>query len=112
ANFYDRVQAPGTGGTRGGLDAAQAQVMTDAIGVLRTRGAVIVDPADIPSVVDRDSSNNFLLWNTCSGSSEGRGRDEGCSVVLKYGMKRDFNKWLALLGPKAPVKTMTELRAW
>jgi amidase len=27
-------------------------------------------------------------------------------------MKRDFNRWLASLGPTAPVKTMTELRAW
>jgi amidase len=33
-------------------------------------------------------------------------------VVLKYGMKRDFNKWLATLGPSAPVKTLTELRKW
>ena len=27
-------------------------------------------------------------------------------------MKRDFNKWLASLGPAAPVKTLTELREW
>ena len=27
-------------------------------------------------------------------------------------MKRDFNAWLASLGPAAPVKTLTELRAW
>ena len=27
-------------------------------------------------------------------------------------MKRDFNKWLASLGPAAPVKTLTELIAW
>jgi amidase len=33
-------------------------------------------------------------------------------VVVKYGMKRDFNKWLATLGPSAPVKTLTELREW
>ncbi len=31
---------------------------------------------------------------------------------FKYGMKRDFNKWLASLGPSAPVKTLTELRQW
>jgi amidase len=30
--------------------------------------------------------------------------------VFKYGMKRDFNKWLTSLGPTAPVKTLTELR--
>src|SRR5215831_7088870 len=27
-------------------------------------------------------------------------------------MKRDFNKFLATLGPSAPVKTLTELREW
>ena len=27
-------------------------------------------------------------------------------------MKRDFNKWLASLGPSAPVKSLTELRDW
>jgi amidase len=27
-------------------------------------------------------------------------------------MKRDFNKWLASLGPSAPVKTLTDLRVW
>jgi amidase len=27
-------------------------------------------------------------------------------------MKRDFNRWLATLGPSAPVKTLSELREW
>jgi amidase len=27
-------------------------------------------------------------------------------------MKRDFNQWLASLGPSAPVKSLTELRMW
>jgi amidase len=27
-------------------------------------------------------------------------------------MKRDFTKWLSLLGDAAPVKSLTELRAW
>ena len=36
----------------------------------------------------------------------------GQSSVLDYGMKRDFNKWLASLGPAAPVKSLTELREW
>ena len=38
--------------------------------------------------------------------------DADCSVVFKYGMKRDFNAWLQSLGDKAPVKTLTELREW
>jgi amidase len=41
-----------------------------------------------------------------------KGKDANCSIVLKYGMKRDFNAWLATLGPSAPVKTLTELREW
>ncbi len=73
---------------------------------------MIVDPADIPSVVDKDAKSNFLSWNICSGWSDAKGKDADCSVSFKYGMKRDFNKWLATLGPSAPVKTLTELREW
>ena len=51
--------------------------------------------------------NNFLQW----GGSCGKGpREPNCSSVLWYGMKRDFNAWLASLGPAAPVKTLAELR--
>jgi amidase len=112
ASFYDRVRAPGANGTRGGLNADQARVMSEAIAVLRQQGAVIVDPADIPSVLDPDPTKNFLLWGTCSGAGQGKGSDDNCSIVFKYGMKRDFNKWLASLGPGAPVKTLAELVAW
>src|SRR5256885_8487163 len=86
--------------------------MDDAIAVLKAEAAVIVDPADIPSVVDTDATNNFLLWGQCSGVNEGRGKDENCSVDLKYGMKRDFNKWLASLGAAAPLKSLSELIAY
>ena len=86
--------------------------MDDAIAVLKAQGAIIVDPANIPSVVDQDPKNNFLRWNGCSGANNAKGKDEDCSVVLKYGMKRDFNSWLKSLGAAAPVKTLTELREW
>ena len=86
--------------------------MDEAIAVLKQRGAIVIDPANIPSVVDPDPANNFNRWGQCSGGNNGRGHDEECSVVLKYGMKRDFNKWLASLGPVAPVKSLTELREW
>ena len=112
AFFYDRVTAPGEENARGGINDAQRKVMDDAIAVLKQRGAVIVDPANIPSVVDKDPKNNFMLWNTCSGVNNGRGKDENCSIDFKYGMKRDFNKWLASLGAAAPVKTLNELIAW
>jgi amidase len=112
AFFYDKVTPPGGKEPRGGLNADQARVMAEAIEVLRQQGAVIVDPADIPSVVDKDARNNFLSWSICSGWSDAKGKDADCSVSFKYGMKRDFNKWLATLGPSAPVKTLTELREW
>ena len=33
-----------------------------------------------------------------------------CSIDFTYGMKRDFNAWLASLGSAAPFKTLTDLR--
>jgi amidase len=86
--------------------------MTEAIDILTQQGAVIVDPADIPSIVTQDPDKNLLLWSQCSGLANVKGKDADCSVVLKYGMKRDFNKWLATLGSASPVKTLTELREW
>jgi amidase len=112
AFFYDRVTPPGESNARGGLNDDQKKVMEDAIAVLRNEGAVIVDPADVPSILDKDARNNFMTWGICSGNDNAKGKDADCSVVLKYGMKRDFNKWLATLGPSAPVKSLTALREW
>jgi amidase len=112
AFFYDRLTPPGEKEPRGGLNDAQRKAMDDAIAVLKAQGAVIVDPADIPSVLDKDEKSNFLKWNTCGGLDDAKGRDANCSTVFKYGMKRDFNEWLKSLGDKAPVKTLTELREW
>jgi amidase len=110
AFYYDAVTPPGETEPRGGLNAAQKQVMAEAIAVLIQKGAVVIDPADISSVVSVDPKNSLLKWNTCSGLANAKGNDEGCSIVLKYGMKRDFNKWLASLGPRAPVGSLTDLR--
>lgn len=111
ANYYDKITLPGEKEPRGGIAEAQAQSMADAIEVLKKEGATVVD-ADIPSVVDPDPKNNFLLWGTCAGPADVRGKDQNCSYALKYGMKRDFNAWLASLGAAAPVKTLAELRAF
>jgi amidase len=114
AFFYDRTAPPAPGSTtpRGGLTDAQKKIMDEVIGVLKAQGAVIVDPADIPSIVDTVPANNFLNWNVCSGLDQAKGRDADCSIAFKYGMKRDFNAWLRSLGDKAPVKTLTDLRQW
>ncbi len=134
ASFYDAFTPPGEerapaatsagpateagrgrgrgGGGGGGLNAEQKKVMEEAIAVLKAQGAIIVDPANIPSVMDQDPKNNFLRWSTCSGANAGKGKDEDCSIVFKYGMKRDFNAWLKTLGAAAPLTSLTELREW
>jgi amidase len=112
AFFYDKLTLPGDKEPRGGLNDAQRKAMDEAIAVLKSQGAVVVDPVEIPSVIDKEEANNFLKWGTCGGLENRKGMDEKCSVVLKYGMKRDFNEWLKSLGDKAPVKTLTELRQW
>ena len=82
---------------RGGLNPAQAKVMDEAIAALKAAGATVID-VDIPSMLEKDPKENLLT--------------AGQSIVLNYGMKRDFNTWLASLGAAAPVKTLTELREW
>ena len=112
AFFYNQATAPGASAPIGGLNAEQRKAMDDAIAALKSQGAIVVDPADIPSVVDPDPARNFLAWPICSGAENAKGKDAGCSTVFKYGMKRDFNAWLTALGDKAPVKSLTELRQW
>ena len=98
AMYYDSVQSPGSDRLRGGLSDQARAAMDTVITILQQQGATIVDPADIPSLLDPDSANNLML--------------NGRSMVLDYGMKRDFNLWLASLGAGAPVKSLTELREW
>jgi amidase len=121
AFYYDRVTLPAEAGedrndrqdrSRGGLTPEQAKVMADAVAVLKAQGAIVVDPADVPSFIDKDPKANFVLWDFCSGADQAKGKDANCSVNFKYGMKRDFNIWLKSLGPSAPVHTLTELREW
>lgn len=112
AFYYDNVTPPGAKEPRGGLNNEQSKLMAEVIALIEQQGAIIVDPADFPSIVTGDAHSNFLLRPVCAGLEEAKGKDAECSVVLKYGMKRDFNAWLASLGAAAPVKTLTELRQW
>ena len=112
AFYLDRVTLPGESTARGGVNAEQAKVMADAIAVLKQQGAVVVDPADIPSFVATNANDNFPLWDFCSGAEHAKGKDANCSINFKYGMKRDYNAWLKTLGPSAPVKTLKEHIEW
>src|SRR5262249_39463045 len=75
AFYYDKATPPGATEARGGLNPDQAKAMAEAIDILKQQGAVIVDPADIPSVVEKDHDKNLLNWGTCSGAEQNRGRD-------------------------------------
>lgn len=108
ANYYRSTVRPDTGATVGGLGAAQLAVMEEAIQILRNEGATIVDPADVPSVVDGTPANNILTWPTCAGLANRKGLDAACSTTFKYGMKRDYTAWATASG--AP--TLTELRQY
>jgi amidase len=110
AFYFEPFTVPGTTAPRGGLNNAQMALMNEAIEALKKEGAVIVDPANIPSVTTADTTKNILFWNICSGADNRKGRNGNCSIDFLYGMKRDFNAWLASLGPKAPFKTLGELR--
>lgn len=112
AFYYDGITLNGESRSRGGLTAEQAELMSEAIAALESAGAVIVDPADVPSLVAPDPDDNFAAWGLCVGGEQAKGADADCSVNFKYGMKRDFDNWLATLGESAPVSTLTELREW
>jgi amidase len=108
--FYEKFTTPGGTSPRGGLNPEQTKAMNEAIAVLKDQGAIVVDPADIPSVVDKNAADNYFLWGVCTDMDDVKGKK--CSIDLAYGMERDFNKWLASLGSAAPVKTLAELRKW
>jgi len=112
AFYIDRITLPGELSPRGGINAEQATVMAEAIAVLKQQGAVVVDPADIPSIFTRNAADSFPLFDFCAGAEHAKGKDANCSINFKYGMKRDYNAWLASLGASAPVKSLKEHREW
>ena len=111
AFFYTHVAPPSAAPTAGGLTRSEAGAMAEALEVLRRAGAAIVDPADLPSITTEDPARSLLDWPMCIGDTGSGGR-RGCSLVLSYGMKRDFTAWLQSLGDRAPVRTLSELRSW
>ena len=110
--YIEPVAVPGTNILRGGLRPAQVERFEEAVAILEAQGAIVVDPANLPTVIDPDPDRNIFSWGVCAAESATRGNDSHCSIVFKYGMKRDFNAWLDSLGSSAPVRSLTELRAW
>jgi amidase len=71
-----------------GFNDAVDKLMTDWIDIMKKRGAIIVDPADIPT--------------------QGKFDDSELEVLL-YEFKADLNSYLASLGPRAPVKSLKDI---
>ena len=110
--FVDALVLPGDTKPSGGIPADQKRMLDDVVSILRAQGATVVDPADPPSVLAKQVDLNAMKKGSCSQNSGRKGADADCSVVLKYGFKRDFAAWLASLGAAAPVHSLTELREW
>jgi len=66
-------------------------LMEDALAEMKRRGAVLVDPCELPNTKQLDDPE---------------------LEVLLYEFKADLNAYLAGLGPKAPVKSLEELIAF
>jgi amidase len=74
-----------------GFDARVDRLMDDAIAEMKRRGAVIVDPADIPHVGEYDDSE---------------------LEVLLYELKADLAAYLATRGPDTKVRTLADVIAF
>lgn len=112
AGIYTAREFPGKARPFAGLKADELASMEAAIAAIKSAGGEVVDPADLPSTIATEAANNLTSHNICELPFVGQPADDRCSMVLRYGMKRDFNLWLATLGGSAPVKTLAELRAW
>ena len=99
AFFYDAVSPPDGKGPRGGLDDAQKQVMQQAIAALVAAGAVVVDPADIPSVTARGADDSFLSWSVCTTA---KGKDADCSIGLQVRHEARLQRVARLAGRPSP----------
>jgi len=71
------------------LDPEIKQIFERAVDDLRRQGATIIDPVAVPDLTE--------LLRSTRGSG-------GCNTF-----KRDFNRYLATLGPNAPVKSLADL---
>lgn len=110
-NYLDSLDPNGLEGARIGIpqeffntsNAATQAAINEAADALRAAGAT-VENVSVPSF------DALRAFPPCSQREQTFGNDTNCSIVLKFGDKRDFNAFLASLGPSAPVATLTALR--
>lgn len=95
ADYAGKLDAGSLHGTRIGVVrkyfgflGAVDDVLKSSLDVLKSQGAILVDPADITTIGKFDDSEN---------------------TVLLYELKANLNAYLARLGPGAPVHTLKEI---
>jgi amidase len=98
ADYTGSLDADGLRGARIGVvrksfgfNPGVDRLMEDALAEMARRGAVLVDPADIPHAGEYDESE---------------------LEVLLYELKADLAAYLQALGPAAPVKTLADVIAF
>jgi amidase len=98
ADYASTLDADGLRGARIGVvrkffgfSARVDRLMEDALAEMVRRGAVLVDPADIPHIGEYDDSE---------------------LEVLLYELKADLGAYLQALGPGAPVKSLADVIAF
>ncbi len=101
------ITPPGEKNPRGGMPEDQRKAFDEAIAALKQAGAEIIDPAEIPSALEKDPMKNVLLAGECD-----REVTPTCLSVMNYGMHRDFKIWLAAQNGTAPWKNIEEFVAW
>jgi amidase len=74
-----------------GFLPAVDEIMASALDTLKAQGAILVDPADMPTLGKFDDAE---------------------TLVLRYELKADMNAYLARLGPGAPVHTLNDIIAF
>lgn len=84
-------------------NAATRAVIDQAEAAMMAAGAFVMH-VNVPSFAA------LQAFGICAAREQTRANDANCSVVLKFGFKRDFNAFLASLGSRAPVSTLTEMR--
>jgi amidase len=84
-----------------GFTAEQQQIMLDAIEVLRSEGATVADPLEIPNQAEISAFGICVAFPAPAN----------CSTVLMYGQKNDLNNYLATR-PDAPVHSLSEIIAF
>ena len=83
-----------------GLSPSQLQVMNDAIAVMESLGATVVN-VEIPT------QNDLNAFPGCGTHGQA-----ACSTVLLYGFKRDLNAYLGTLGPSSPSHSLADVIAY